>query len=58
MGVVDNDTKIALLGSNGDQAILGNITLKSKKLGTIKLRPVTSMVFFNKDGNVVWSTPE
>jgi hypothetical protein len=39
------------------RATLGSASLESSRAGTVEKRSESSLVLFNKDGNVIWSAP-
>jgi hypothetical protein len=38
-------------------AVLGSTELKNTRTGSIEKRPISSLVLFNDDGKVIWSSP-
>lgn len=49
---------IKLLDNNGkERATIGRTNVESKEDGTVTMRPESSLVLFDRDGNVVWKTP-
>ena len=53
----DGSPYLRLEDKNGFMAVLGNTELKVTHTGEVRKRPASSLVFFNKDGKVIWSAP-
>ena len=51
MNLYDKDGKTV-------RATFGNVTLQTIRTGGIQQRPASSLVLFDKDGKVLWSTPQ
>lgn len=55
----DGEPYLSLLDKNGQvRAALGSIDLKNPITGLNEKRPCSSLVLFDQDGKVIWSTPE
>ena len=53
----DGSPYLRLKDKNGFNAVLGSTNLKQAQTGVIEKRPASSLVFFNKDGKVIWEAP-
>ena len=53
----DGSPYLRLEDKNGFSAVLGSTNLKQAQTGVIEKRPASSLVFLNKDGEVVWKAP-
>ena len=53
----DGSPYLRLKDKNGFSAVLGSTNLKQAQTGVIEKRPASSLVFLNKDGEVVWKAP-
>lgn len=53
----DGSPYLRLEDKNGFSAVLGSTNLEQAQTGVIEKRPASSLVFFNKDGKVIWEAP-
>jgi len=53
----DGSPYLRLEDKNGFSAVLGSTNLKQAQTGVSEKRPASSLVFFNKDGKVIWKAP-
>src|SRR5262249_44893857 len=51
-------TSLQLRDANGASATLGETTLKYPATGVTEQRPASSLVLFDKGGNVLWEVPQ
>jgi len=55
----DDGAAINLYDKDGKtiRATFGNVTLQTIRTGGVQQRPASSLVLFDRDGKVMWSTP-
>jgi len=54
---IDSSPRLTLKSKNGAKSILGQTELVTPQTGVVEHRPASSLILFNKDGDVIWSAP-
>ena len=58
LGTDPNGSSVRVLDENGNQrAVLGTTDLKKSRSGNIEKRPLSSLVLFDKNRDVIWKSP-
>ena len=50
-------TALTLSEKGGSEVVLGHIELEKSRTGVVEKRPLSSLVFFDKDRKVIWKAP-
>jgi hypothetical protein len=59
MGIDPNGSSVRVLDENGNhRAVLGSTDLKKTRSGYIEKRPLSSLVLFDKNKDVIWKSPQ
>lgn len=53
----DGHPNLSLYDAEGVRAVLGRIKLEATRSEAVQERPISSLVLFDKNGNVVWQAP-